>query len=127
MSVVRLSTVHLTGLGSGRLEENPMARKRRDEVDGPLPITPNQIVAFNLSEARQLRRWTQEQAAVELEKYIGARWSKATFSAAERSVDGKRVRQFTADEIVAFSRGFGLPVGFFFLPPPPSAGPLPIK
>ena len=49
------------------------------------------------------------------------KWSKASFSAAERSVDGERVRNFSADEIVAFARGFGLPVGFFFLPPPRSA------
>lgn len=97
-----------------------MARKRRDDVDGPLPITPNQIVASNLCEARALRGWTQERAAAELEKFIGARWSKATFSAAERSVDGKRVRQFTADEIVAFSRCFRVPIGYFFMPPRPS-------
>ena len=97
-----------------------MARKKRDEIDVTVPISPNQIVAFNLSEARALRGWTQERAAAELEKYIGARWSKATFSAAERSIDGRRVRQFTADEIVAFSRCFGVPIGFFFMPPRPS-------
>ena len=53
-----------------------------------------------------LEDWTQEEAAEQLEQYLGARWSKATFSAAERSIDGRRVRQFTADEIVAFSRCF---------------------
>ncbi len=101
-------------------QEVRMVRKKRDEIDVTVPISPNQIVAFNLSEARALRGWTQEQAAAELEKYIGARWSKATFSAAERSIDGRRVRQFTADEIVAFSRCFGVPIGFFFMPPRPS-------
>lgn len=96
-----------------------MARKKERPTD-VVAITPNQIVAFNLSEARALRGWTQEQAAAELEQYVGARWSKATFSAAERSVDGRRVRQFTADEIVAFSRCFRVPIGFFFMPPRPS-------
>lgn len=97
-----------------------MSRKNRDEVDDLVQITPNQVVAYNLAEARSLRGWTQEQAAVELEPFIGARWSKATFSAAERSIDGQRVRQFTADEIVALSRCFRVPIGYFFMPPRPS-------
>lgn len=84
-------------------------------------LTPNQIVAYNLAQARTWKGWTQEQAAAELEPYLGIRWSKASMSAAERSVDGQRVRQFSADELVAFSRCFGVPVGFFFLPPPSGA------
>jgi len=82
-------------------------------------LTANQVVAFNLSEARRLRGWTQQRAAAELEPYVGVRWSKASFSAAERSVDGIRIRKFSADHIVAFARCFGLPVEFFFRPPPP--------
>ena len=81
-------------------------------------LTPNQIVAYNLAQARAWKGWTQQEAAAELEPYLGTRWSKASMSAAERSVDGQRVRQFSADELVAFSRCFGVPVGFFFLPPP---------
>ena len=98
--------------------------ERADEIteeDMRVQLTPNQIVAYNLAQARAWRDWTQEEAAEHLEPYLGTKWSKASFSAAERSVDGERVRQFSADEIVAFARGFGLPVGFFFLPPPPSA------
>jgi hypothetical protein len=82
-------------------------------------LTPNQVVAFNLSEARRLRGWTQQRAAAELEPYVGVRWSKASFSAAERSVDGIRVRKFSADHIVAFARCFEVSVEFFFEPPPP--------
>lgn len=52
---------------------------------------------------------------------LGQRWSRATFSAAERSVDGQRVRQFDADEIVALARAFDLPISWFSLPPPPQA------
>lgn len=103
-------------------------KKRRPDADPPpggpqlvVQLTPNQIVAYNLAQARLWKNWTQEEAAEELEPYLGARWSKGSFSSAERSVDGQRVRQFSADDIVAFSRCFGLPVGFFFLPPPPSA------
>jgi hypothetical protein len=35
----------------------------------------------------------------------------------ERSVDGGRIREITADELVAFARAFDLPIGFFLTPP----------
>src|SRR5688572_7523973 len=80
-------------------------------------MTPNMCVAWNLARARALRGWTQEQACEQLEPYLGERWSKATYSAAERSVDGQRVRQFTADDLYAFSRAFELPMTLFLTPP----------
>lgn len=83
----------------------------------PVTLTPNQVIAYNLARARQWKDWTQEQAAAELAPYLGACWSKATFSAAERSVDGKVVRQFTGDDLVAFARCFEVPIGWFFMPP----------
>jgi hypothetical protein len=79
-------------------------------------MTPTELVGANLRRARELRGWTQERAAKELEPYLGARWSKAVFSAAERSAGGERVRQFTPDELLAFARGFGLPITWFLLP-----------
>lgn len=84
----------------------------------PRLISPHQVVAANLYAARVHRGWTQEQAAERLEPYLGKRWSKATFSAAERSVTGERVRHFSAEDLVAFARAFDLPVTFFLLPPP---------
>ncbi len=84
-------------------------------------MTPNQIVSYNVAKARALRGWTQEQAAEALAPFLGAKLSGASFSALERSawkVD--RVKQFTADELLALSRGFDLPIGYFFVPPPPS-------
>ena len=97
----------------------PRSRKRPAEPEIPLyfGLTPNQVVAYNLAQARTLRQWTQDEAAEKLEPYLGRRWSKATFSAAERSIESDRVRQFDANEIVAFARGFDLPVSWFFLPP----------
>jgi hypothetical protein len=62
----------------------------------------------------------QEEAAAELAPYLGAHLSTASFSAIERSIKGTRVKQFTADELVAFSRGFRVPIGWFFVPPPPA-------
>ena len=120
----------IRGLVYGRRrlpERDAVARRKKPEAeefteeDMLVQLTPNQIVAYNLAQARMWKNWTQEEAAEHLAPYLGAKWSKASFSAAERSVDGQRVRQFSADEIVAFSRGFGLPVGFFFLPPPRGA------
>jgi hypothetical protein len=84
-------------------------------------LTPNQVVAYNLQRARVWRQLTQQQAAELLEPYVGKRWSKANFSAAERSVVGERIRQFDADEIVAFAKAFDLPVAWFFMPPTPWA------
>ncbi len=80
--------------------------------------TPNQIVAYRIAEARKLRGWTQEAAAQALESFLGTRLSPASFSAIERSFQGGRIRLFDADEIVAFARGFGLPIGWFLTPPP---------
>lgn len=79
--------------------------------------TPNQIVAHNVAKARLLRGWTQDQAAEAAAPYLGARLSPASWSALERSVDGGRIREITADELVAFARAFDLPIGFFLTPP----------
>ena len=87
------------------------------------PLTPNQVVAWNLAQARAWRGWTQDQAAEALAPFLWVRWSKTSFSQAERSVAGKFIRNFTADEIVAFARGFELPITWFFMPPPPWAAP----
>lgn len=81
--------------------------------------SPNQIVALNVARARAVRGWTQEQASAALAPHLGTRWSIASFSAVERSIAGTRVKQFSADELVALARGFDLPLGWFFLPPPP--------
>ncbi|MPZ68809.1 MAG: hypothetical protein GEU71_04695 [Actinobacteria bacterium] len=90
-------------------------------------LTPNQLIAWNLREARREagereglgRPLTQEEAADRLEPFLGVRWSRTTFSAAEEgSISGRRIRQFSADDVVAFARAFDLPIGWFFLPVP---------
>lgn len=93
-----------------------MRRRVPDEERVPT-LTPNQVVAYNLARARLFRGWTQEQAAEALAPYLGTQWSVANFSAIERSVDGGRMRQFTADDLFAFSRAFRVPIGFFLTPP----------
>ncbi|MGH9138950.1 MAG: hypothetical protein ACRD0G_18215 [Acidimicrobiales bacterium] len=84
-------------------------------------MTTNQIVAHNVAKARAIRGWTQDQAAEAIAPYWGARLSEASFSALERSAwNVNRIKQFSADELLALSRGFDLPIGFFFTPPPPA-------
>src|SRR3546814_20955185 len=71
-----------------------------------------------------LRSWTQHQAAEACAPFLGARLSPASWSALERSVDGGRIREITADELVAFARAFDLPIGFFLTPPSPWGTPV---
>jgi len=79
-------------------------------------ITPNQIVAWNLKMQREAHNWTQEEAARKLEPFLGVRWSKATFSNAERTT-GERIKKFDADEIWGLARAFKTGVWRFFIPP----------
>jgi transcriptional regulator with XRE-family HTH domain len=83
----------------------------------PQPLTPNQVVARNLTMARTDRGWSQPEAAAALEPFLGVRWSRASYSAVERSVDGIRIKQFSADELVAIARCFDRPVAWFLTPP----------
>ena len=80
-------------------------------------LTPNQVVAHNLTSARVDRGWSQPQAAEALEPFLGVRWSRASYSAVERSVDGVRIKQFSADELVAIARCFDRPVSWLLTPP----------
>ena len=75
------------------------------------------MVAHNFTRARQLRGLTQSEIAERLSRFTGTPWSAVTVAQAEGSVTGQRVRQFTANELVALARTFDLPVMYFFLPP----------
>jgi hypothetical protein len=89
-----------------------------DDAPKDSVLTVSQVVAYNLRRARLEEGWTQEQAASQLSPYLGAKWSKATYSAAERSLEKpERIRRFTADDLVAFATTFNRPVLYFFLPP----------
>jgi hypothetical protein len=109
-------------------EETPTVEPLREVAGAPAywGVSANRVIAYNLTQARNWRNMTQTQAAEALEPYLGARWSKATFSAAERSYQTAKVRNFDADEIVAFAQAFDLPITFFFIPPPPYSDGLPL-
>jgi transcriptional regulator with XRE-family HTH domain len=85
--------------------------------DQSTKASANQLVAHNLRRAREENGWTQEQAAQRLEEWLGVRWSKTSYSNAERSAETNRAREFTANELLAFSQTFQHPVGWFFEPP----------
>lgn len=76
-------------------------------------VTLNQLVGFNLRWFRLAAGLTQE----ELGRRLGG-WSKGVVSAAERSWDSDRVRQFDGDEIVQIATVLGVPIIAMFLPPP---------
>lgn len=106
----------LTSLRYGRKVEDAEINARLERGSGyaDLPgrhLAVNQVVAWNLAYYRKVAGETQEE--------FGARigWSKAIVSAAERSWDGKRARQFSADDIVTIAAAFGLPIVAMFLPP----------
>jgi len=99
-----------------------MARNpKQDEPETPAPtpeVNLNQVVAYNFRAGRELRGWTQEEAADQLEPYLGVRLTQASISAIERAWDGDRNREFDAQEILAFALAFDLPLIWFYLPPP---------
>jgi uncharacterized protein YegP (UPF0339 family)/transcriptional regulator with XRE-family HTH domain len=75
-------------------------------------VTINQLVGYNMAWYRKLAGLTQEQFG----RGLGG-WTKVAVSAAERSWDGKRIRKFDADELVAIARVLEIPVPALFLPP----------
>lgn len=79
-------------------------------------IDANQIVGANFRLARELRGWTQEEAARQLAPYLGATLPKASISSIERGLDRDRRRVFNAQELVAFSLAFDVPIWWFFIP-----------
>lgn len=83
----------------------------------PIVYTINQVVAANLRLARVQNHWTQAQTCERLAPYLGEKWSVATYSAAERSAQRTdRIRQFSANDLIAFAAAFDVPVHYFFDP-----------
>lgn len=81
-------------------------------------ITANQVVAYNMARWRRAAGLTQEELAGRLNRGLGQQvWTNASVSAAERSWDGRRVRQFDADTIASLATALGLPMSALFLPP----------
>ena len=82
---------------------------------------PNQVVAHNMTRARELRGLTQVEVADRLALFTGNKWSQATVAQAEGTVHGGRMRNFTINELYALARTFDLPILWFLVPPAPDA------
>jgi transcriptional regulator with XRE-family HTH domain len=81
-------------------------------------VNLNEVIAYNFRRARELRGLTQPEAAAALEPFLGQRLPQASISAIERTFGGDKHREFDAQEILAFTCAFDLPLLWFFLPPP---------
>ena len=102
-----------------------MARTRRTATDRDGTarhvadgVNLNEIVAYNFRRARELRGWTQDEAAERLAPFLGTRLRQAAVSALEGAYGGAKRREFDAQELLAFACGFDLPILWFLLPPP---------
>lgn len=76
-------------------------------------MTPDELVSLNLRRARELRGWTQQEAAARISKHLGKDWSIPVYAAAERAHRTTRTKTFSATELVALSLAFDLPVGWW--------------
>ena len=88
-------------------------------MDDAAPLSPDQVVSRNLMRARELRGWTQQEAAAAISRHLGREWTVSAVAGAERSHRTPRVKEFSATEITAFCRAFRLPLAWFYLPPHP--------
>jgi len=98
--------------------------KTADQPKGPQPpaadagMDVNAVVSYNLKAIRERRGWTQEDVAAGLAQLTGHRLPQASISAMERGYDGDRRRRFDAHELYLLSTVFGVPIVYFFMPPP---------
>lgn len=74
-------------------------------------VTVNQVVAWNLARIRRDAGLTQQQLA----GMVG--WTKSSVSEAEVSWNGKRTREFSAQDLAVLSLALGVPLAAFFLAP----------
>ncbi len=99
-----------------------MARRRATKTalsfrsSGGLDV--NAVVSYNLRTIRQRQGWTQEGVAQRLAQLTGHELPQASISAMERGFEGGRRRRFDAHELYLLSVVFGVPIVYFFIPPP---------
>ena len=98
------------------------ARKKPDAAPAEEHTTPgidvNAVVSYNLRWIRERLGWTQEEVALNLARYTDHKLPQASISAMERGFDGDRRRRFDAHELYLLSEVFGVPIAFWFIPPP---------
>lgn len=106
-----------------------MVRGRAKRADGPsvsqggaepgeTGMDANAVVSYNLKAIRERRGLTQQEVSQGLARLTGHLLPQASISAMERGFDGDRRRRFDAHELYLLSVVFGVPIVYFFVPPP---------
>ena len=90
------------------------------QVEARPGIDVNAVVSYNLKAIRERNGWTQQEVADGLGRLTGHTLPQASISAMERGFDGERRRRFDAHELYLLSVLFGVPIAYFFVPPPGS-------
>lgn len=90
-----------------------VADAEHDEV-----VDANAVVSYNLRAIRERRGWTQQAVAERLAGVTGRKFSQASISALECGGSDRRPRRFDAHLLYLLSEVFGVPIAYFFLPPP---------
>lgn len=80
-------------------------------------MNASRTVARNVRRLRLAAGLTQTEAAEKLAALGGPSWSKATWSAMERSVETDRIRAFSADDVSWLACLFGIAPGDLFEEP----------
>ncbi len=92
---------------------------------GPAPrrtMSANAVVAYNLRALRLRYGWSQERLAEELGAVTGRVVTQAAISAREMTVNGgPRQSRFDAQDLYVYSTALGVPIAYFFTPPPEEA------
>lgn len=102
--------------GRAKKAAEPSAARKQSAAEPRMDV--NAVVSYNLKAIREKRGWTQEDVAAGLARLTGHRLPQASISAMERGYDGDRRRRFDAHELYLLSMVFGVPIVYFFLPPP---------
>ena len=91
----------------------------RDADDFGAPVSVSQVVARNVTAARELRGLTQDDLAVRLRTLTGSQWPRTAISMFESSWRNPkdRLRKFDVNQLVALSVALEVPLAWFFMPP----------
>jgi transcriptional regulator with XRE-family HTH domain len=108
----------------GRSKKTPVEEQPADDgdaldaeaPDGPMDV--NSVVSYNVKRIRKKREMTQQDVAEHLARFTGRLLPQASISAMELGFEGERRRRFDAHELYLLSLVFGVPIVYFFLPPP---------
>lgn len=85
-------------------------------------MSANAVVAYNLRALRLRYGWSQERLAEELGTVTGRVVTQAAISAREMTVNaGPRQSRFDAQDLYLYSVALGVPIAYFFTPPPEEA------